>query len=218
MPESASFSVRRPNYRRRRTFTVLGLLAVLVVVVVLLTRGGGGGPGDAPIPTLQFAATAKHVFQGKAAAPNVQQGEVEAITTMFNDFYQEAFVDPGKWGDGTFEDLAGLFADDVKASFTRDLASLTIGEARTELKRVDLGTGNSLAVTVYYDSKLKPTFAVTAVSFDGRGTLKESGPAVTIKQRATYYLQKIGSDWKITAYDANETQNTPTPTPTASAT
>ncbi|MGH2792775.1 MAG: hypothetical protein ACRDKG_00570 [Actinomycetota bacterium] len=218
MPESASFSVRRPNYRRRRTFTVLGLLAVVVLAAVLLTRGGDGGPGDRPIPTLQFVPTAKHIFQGKAAAPAVQQGEVQAITTMFSDFYQEAFVDPEKWGDGTFEDLAGLFTDDAKASFTRDLASLTIGAARTELERVDLGTGNTLAVTVYYDSKQKPTFAVTAVAFDGRGTLKESGPAVTIKQRATYYLQKLGSDWKITAFDANETQTTPTPTPTASAT
>ncbi|MGH2728814.1 MAG: hypothetical protein ACRDKS_17720, partial [Actinomycetota bacterium] len=138
MPESASFSVRpRPNYRRRRTFTVLGLL-VVAVVVVLLTRGGGGGPGDKPIPTLEFVARTKHVFQGKAAPANVQQGEVEAITTMFSDFYQTAFVDPGKWGDGTFEDLAGMFADDVKASFTRDLPTLTIGEARTELERVDL--------------------------------------------------------------------------------
>ena len=217
MPESASFSVRpRPNYRRRRTFTVLGLL-VVAVVVVLLTRGGGGGPGDKPIPTLKFVAKTKHVSQGKAAPANVQQGEVDAITTMFNDFYQTAFVDPGKWGDGTFEDLAGLFADDVKASFTRDLPSLTIGEARTQLARVDLGP-NYFGVTVYYDSKQKPTFAVTTVQFEGRGTLKEAGPAVTIKQAATYWLQKVGSDWKITSYDANETQTTPTPSPTASAT
>lgn len=217
MPESASFSVRpRPNYRRRRTFTILGLL-VVAVVVVLLTRGGGGGPGGKPIPTLEFVARTKHVFQGKAAPANVQQGEVEAITTMFNDFYQTAFVDPGKWGDGTFEDLAGMFADDVKASFTRDLPTLTIGEARTELERVDLGP-NYFSVTVYYDSKQKPTFAVTNVQFEGRGTLKETGPAVTIKQSASYWLQKLGSDWKITSYDANETQTTPTPSPTASAT
>jgi len=218
MPESASFSVRpRPNYRRRRTFAVLGLLIAGILAVVLLTRGGGGGPGDAPIPTLAFDAKTKHVFQGKAAPADVQQGEVEAITTMFNDFYQTAFIDPDRWGNGTFEDLAGLFADDVKSSFTRDLPSLTIGAARTELKRVDLGP-NFFGVTVYYDSKQKPTFAVTTVAFEGRGTLKRSGPVVTIKQSATYWLQKLGDDWKITSYDTNETQTTPTPSPTASAT
>lgn len=217
MPESASFSVRRPNYRRRRTFTVLGLFAVVVLAVVLLTRGGGGGAGDRPIPTLKFVAKTKHVFQGKAAGANVQQAEVDAITTMFSDYYQEAFVDPRKWGDGTFEDLADLFSDDAKASFRRDLAAMTIGAARTELARVDLGP-NFFGVTVYYDSKQKPTFAVTTVQFQGRGTLKRTGPPVTIVQAATYYLQKVDSDWKITAYDTNETQTTPTPTPTASAT
>src|SRR5688572_30068586 len=114
MPESASFSVRRPNYRRRRTFTVLGLLGVLVVAVVLLTRGGGplGGPDEPPIPTVQFVAKAKHVFQGKAAGTSTQQGEVNNLAKMFSEYYQDAFVDPDAWGDGTFEDLAGLFVDE----------------------------------------------------------------------------------------------------------
>jgi hypothetical protein len=217
MPESAPFSVRRPNYRRRRTFTVLGVLIVVILAIVLLTRGGGplGGPKEPPTPTLQFVAKTKHVFQGKAAGPSVQQAEVESLTKMFSEYYQEAFVDPKAWGDGTFEDLADLFTDDAKASFKKDLTALTIGEARTELKRVDLGP-NSLGVSIYYDSKQKPTFAVASVHFEGKGTLKRSGPAVTITQAATYYLQKVGSGWKITAYDTSETQTTPTPSPTAS--
>ncbi len=216
MPESASFSVRRPNYRCRRTFTVLGLLAIAVVIVALLSRGGGpGGPGEPPIPTLRFAAKTTHVFQGKAAGPGTQQSEADALTKMFDDFYQEAFVDPRRWGDGTFTDLADLFADDVKASFKRDLAALTIGEAFDELRRVDLGP-NSLALSIYYDSKQRPTFATAAVTFEGKGTLKESGPAVTIRQQATYYLQRLGDAWKISAYETNETQTTPTPSPTAS--
>ena len=125
MPESASFSVRRPNYRRRRTFTVLGLLAALVVVVVLLTRGGGplGGPEGAADPDAgSSSAQVKHVFQGKAPARAPQQGEVDSLTDMFSEYYQQAFVDPGAWGDGTFEDLAGLFADDAKASFQQGSA------------------------------------------------------------------------------------------------
>ncbi|MEX2557506.1 MAG: hypothetical protein WEB06_17985 [Actinomycetota bacterium] len=217
MPESASFSVRRPNYRRRRTFTVLGLLGASVVVVLLLTRGGGplGGSDEPPIPKLEFAAQVKHVFQGKAAGASSQQGEIDGLTEMFNEYYQQAFVDPGAWGDGTFEDLAGLFVEEARASFQRDLPALTIGEARTELKRVDLGS-NSFALSIYWDSKQKPTFAVASVQFEGRGILKRSGPAVTISQAATYYLQKVGSSWKISAYDTTETQTTPTPSPTAS--
>jgi hypothetical protein len=134
---------------------------------------------------------------------------------MFSEYYQEAFDDPEAWGDGTFEDLAGLCVDEAEASFEMELPALTIGAARTELKRVDLGP-RSFIVSVYWDSKQKPTFAVASVQFEGRGTLKSSGPPLTIKQAATYYLQKLGSSWKITAYDTSETQTTPTPSPTAS--
>ena len=217
MPGRPSFSIRRPNYRRRRTFVALGLLAVVVLVVVLLTRGGGPvRPGEPPIPTVEFVAKTKAVFQGKAAAPAAQQSEVDALTKIFNEYYQTAFVDPEAWGDGTFTDLADLFTDDAKASFTRDLPALTIGQARIEVRRVDLDS-TALTLTVYYDSKQQPMFAVASVSFAAKGTMKKDGsPKLTIAQAATYYLHKMGSDWKITGYDTNETQTTPTPSPTAS--
>lgn len=217
MPTSPSFSVRpRPNYRRRRTIALLVLLGIVVIVVALLSRSGGG-PGESPTPTLAFATTVSHVSQGKAADTGAQQTQSQAIEKMFNDYYQEAFVDPEKWGDGRFEDLKGLFAEDAQASFTKDIQSLTIGQGRVDLKRVDPGASD-LVITIYWDAKSQPTFAVAAATFNARGTLKKTGPAVTIAQNATYFLQKTGDEWKITAYDADETQNTPTPSPTPSAT
>ena len=215
MPTS-SFSVRpRPNYRRRRTVAVLVLLGIAVIVVALLSRSGG--EKEPPIANLTFATTAAHVNQGKAPDAGVQDAEKTAIETMFNDYYQEAFVDPDKWGDGTFENLKGLFVEEAQASFTKDLASLTIGQGRVDFKRVD-PSASQLVITIYYDAQQKPTFAVAAATFNAKATLKKTGPQVTIRQKASYYLQKVGDDWKITAYDAEESQNTPTPTPTASAT
>lgn len=217
MPTSPSFSVRpRPNYRRRRTVALFVLLAAVVIVVALLSRGGGiGGDGEPPIPTLEFVTKVGHVSQSKAADDATKNAQAEAIEKMFTDYYQEAFVDPDKWGDGMFEDLKALFADDVQDSFTRDLPSLTIGEGRNDLKRVD-PSGATLAVTIYYDGKAQPVFAVAAATFDAAGTLKQTGPPVTIKQKATFYLQKSGDAWRITSYDADQSQETPTPSPTAS--
>ena len=192
------------------------LLGIVVIVVALLSRSGGG-PGESPTPTLAFTTKVAHVYQGKAADTGAQASQSDAIEKMFNDFYQEAFVDPKKWGDGTFEDLKDLFADDAKASFTKDVQSLTIGQGRNDLKRVDPGASN-LVITIYWDTKTQPTFAVAAATFNARGTLKKTGPAVTIAQKATFYLQRKGDAWTITAYDADETQNTPTPSPTPSAT
>src|SRR5207253_1210188 len=136
MPESASFSMRKkPNYRRRRTFALLGLLVLVVVVLLVIPRGGGTGrPPGQTTPVLSFAATHKNITQGKKLPDGgTVSGNQDQITKMFNDFYQTAFIDPGKWGDGTFGKLRDLFAKDAQASFTKDLATLTIGEARTEL-------------------------------------------------------------------------------------
>lgn len=217
MPGGPSFS-DRPNYRRRRLAALLLGLGVVALVVVLLTRGGGPlGSKEPPLPELTFAAKVTGVTQAKALDEGATNSEGETLTKMFNDYYQTAFVDPGKWGDGTFTDLIELFAEDVRPQATKDLPSLTIGEAREELKRVDLGP-NSLEVTIYFDSRQKPTFAVAVASFNGIGTLKQAGPKLTIFQRGTYYLQKSGEEWRITAYDANSDQATPTPSPSPSPT
>jgi hypothetical protein len=194
---------------------VLVLLIAAVVVIALLSRGDGIGTKENPVPVLAFTTKIAVVNQGKAADRETRKAESDAIVKMFSDYYQEAFVDPRKWGDGKFEDLREKFDKSVQASFTKDLGSLTIGEARTELKRVD-PTATSLGVTVYYDSKSRPTFAVAAAVFNAQGTLKQSGPRLSIKQKATFYLQRTGDGWRITAYDANQSQETPTPTPTAS--
>ncbi|MFY9585850.1 MAG: hypothetical protein WAT66_00185 [Actinomycetota bacterium] len=204
----------RPNYRRRRTITLFALLVIVVIVVALLSRSGT--EKESPTPTLAFTTKVAAVNQGKAADAGEQEAQGQAIEKMFNDYYQEAFVDPEKWGDGRFEDLKALFAEDAQASFTKDIQSLTIGQGRIDFKRVE-PSASDLVITIYYDAKSQPTFAVAAATFNARGTLKKTGPAVTIKQKATFYLQKSGDKWVITAYDADQSQNTPTPSPSPSA-
>jgi ketosteroid isomerase-like protein len=219
MPESASFSMRKkPNYRRRRTASILVLLVVVVVVVALLSRGGGGpGSKENPVPTLAFVSKVVSVAQNKAPDEATKKANGDVVVKMVTDYYQKAFVDPREWGDGQFEDLKALFAEAAQPAFTKDVTALTIGEARTQLKRVD-PTGATLTVTVYYDAKNQPTLAVAAAAFNARGTLKDTGPAVTIKQKATFYMAKQGDGWIITDFDAEQTQDTPTPSPTPSAT
>jgi hypothetical protein len=190
------------------------LLGVAVIVVALLSRSGG--EKESPTPTLAFATKLAVVNQGKAPDAGATQTESQAIEKMFNDYYQEAFVDPEKWGDGKFEDLKDLFAEDAQASFTRDIQSLTIGQGRLDFKRVE-PTASDLVITIYYDAKSAPAFAVAAATFNAKATLKKAGPAVTIRQKATFYLQRSGEKWVITAYDADQTQNTPTPSPSPSA-
>lgn len=194
----------------------LVLLTVAVLVAVLLSRGGPAKKKEPGTPKLTFTATLKDVAQGNAPDPGKSSGESEAIVKMFTDFYQTAFVDPKKWGDGKFEDLVKLFAKEVQEQATKDLLALTIGEARTELKRVD-PSASTLNVTVYYDKDVNPQFAVATANFAARGTLRKSGPPLNIAQSATFYLHKEGDAWSITAYDTNQSQEQPTPSPSPSA-
>lgn len=216
MPEAASFHIR-PNYRRRRTLLLGGLVLAGVVAALLLRPGGPSVKKEPPTPTLNFVATVRGVFGGKAPPTEARKTESDALIKLFNGYYQTAFVDPKKWGDGTFPQVKELFAKDAQVSFTRDIASLTIGEARTELKRVDLQPSD-LSLTVYFDEKSKPRYAVAATTFRAVGTLKQAGPSLTINQSGTFYLQKVDGDWRIVAYDSAENQETPTPTPTPTPT
>jgi len=197
---------------------VLGLLVAVVIILLVLPRGGGSGrPGGAKTPQLAFARSFTIVGLKTPADQAARLAPVDEITKMFTDFYQEAFVDPEKWGDGTFEDLKKLFAEEAQPAFTKELASLTIGQARTELKFVD-PVPSSLKISVFFDSKAAPMYATAAVQFGGRGTLKQKGPVVLIKQQASFYMQRNGDDWMITSFDANQTQETPSsPSPSPSA-
>jgi hypothetical protein len=219
MPESASFSVRKkPNYRRRRTLAVLGLLVAVVVVLLVLPRGGGTGrPAGQETPKIVFVRTAS-VVGLKTPDQAARQAEVDAITKMITDFYQEAFVDPEKWGDGTFEDLKKLFTEEAQPAFMKEIAALTIGEGRTQLKFVDPDRTSTLKVSVFFDAKGAPMYATAGVNFSGRGTLKQTGPALLIKQTASFYMQRNGDSWVISSFDADQTQETPTsPSPSPSA-
>lgn len=207
--------------RRRRAFVIiLGVFTLGVIAGLILTRGGEiAKKQEPPTPTLALVATVDPVSGSSKAAPaGPAKTESDAIVAIFNNWYQEAFVDPKKWGEDTFEGFAGTFTDDAKASFRRDLASLTIAEARTELKRVEEPTG-TIRVTLYFDAAGKPQYAVAAVTFKAVGTLKRKGAIpLEISQRGSFFLRKVGGDWKVFSFTAHQDQVQPSPSPTASPT
>jgi hypothetical protein len=135
---------------------------------------------------------------------------------MLNDWYEQAFVDSDKFGDGTFPDIAKSFTGAAGTSFKKDLGMLTIGDARTEVKRVDPST-QTAKVTVYFNSG-KATYAIAAVHFAANATMKQSGAyPLKINQVVTYSFQKTGQGWVVTYYSGNQTQNSIVPSPSPSA-
>ena len=135
---------------------------------------------------------------------------------MLNDWYEQAFVDTDRFGSGTFPDIAKNFTSTARAKFAQDLNTLTIGEARTEVKHVDPTTQTAI-VTVYF-SNGKPTYAIAAVRFVANATMKSSNAyPLKIDQSVTYDFQKTGQGWVVSYYSAKQSQHSLVPSPSASA-
>jgi len=196
-------------------------VVVIVVLAALIANLAGGGKKKTNTPPpgiaqVKFVASLKGASDAKPpsrGAINTQGGE---ILTMLNDWYEQAFVDTGRFGDGTFGDIAKNFTDSAKAQFTKDLPTLTIGDARTEVKRVDPST-QTATITVYF-SQGKPTYAIAAVHFVASATMKKSGAyPLKIDQTVTYDFQKTGQGWVVSYYTAKQSQNSIVPSPSSSA-
>jgi hypothetical protein len=142
--------------------------------------------------------------------------EGKQIVSLLNDWYEQAFVNTDKFGDGSFPDIAKSFTAGARTSFTKDLTTLTIGNARTEVKRVD-PTTQTAKVTVYFNNG-RPTYAIALVHFVASATMRQSDAyPLRIDQTVTYNFSRTAQGWVVTYYTAKQTQNSVVPSPSPSA-
>jgi hypothetical protein len=217
--------MRQPTFSRRKTRqqrllrTGIGVVVIVVLAALIANLAGGGKkktntppPGVAQV---KFVASLKGASDAKTPSRSAINAQGNEILSMLNDWYEQAFVDTGRFGDGTFADIAKNFSDSAKAQFTKDLATMTIGDARTEVKRVDPST-QTATITVYF-SKGSPTYAIASVHFVASATMKKSGAyPLKIDQTVTYDFQKTGQGWVVSYYTAKQSQNSIVPSPSAS--
>ena len=192
----------------------------MLAAVIANLVGGGKKKTNTPPPgvaQVSFTASLKGATNAKSPPPkNAVNAEGRTIVSMLTDWYEEAFVDTSRFGDGTFGDIAKNFTEPAKSQFTKNLDTLTIGPARTEVKRVDPST-QTVTVTVYFNNG-KPTYAIAQVHFTASATMKKSGSfPLKIDQSVTYDFQKQGSGWVVSYYAAKQTQNSVIPSPSATA-
>jgi len=218
--------MRQPTFSRRRTRqqrllrTGIGVVVIVVVAALIANLAGGKKKGNTPPPgvaQVKFVASVKSASDAKGlpskGAPNA---EASKIVSMLNDWYEQSFVDTSRFGDGTFPDIAKSFTSDARASFTTYLSTLTIGDARTDVKHVDPSTQTAI-VTVYFSNR-NPTYAIAAVHFVASATMKNSGAyPLKIDQTVTYDFTKTGQGWVVSYYSAKQSQNSIVPAPSASA-
>ncbi len=219
--------MRQPTFSRRKTRqqrllrTGIGVVVIVVLAALIANLAGGGKKKTSTPPPgiaqVKFVASIKGATDAKSPLPkSLVNPEAGKILTMLDDWYQQAFVDTRRFGDGSFPDISKSFNEEAKVQFAKDLATLTIGDARTDVKRVDPST-QTATITVYFTNG-KPTYAIAAVHFVASATMKKSGSyPLKIDQSVTYDFQKTGQGWVVSYYSAKQSQNSIVPSPSASA-
>jgi hypothetical protein len=217
--------MRQPTFSRRKTRqqrllrTAIGVVVIIVGAALIANLVGNKKKGSTPPPgvaQVKFVATVKSNSDAKTPTRAAVTGEADKIVAMLNDWYEQAFVDTTRFGNGTFPDIAKNFTADAKTKFTTDLTTLTIGDARTEVKRVEPST-QTVLMTVYFANG-KPTYAIAAVHFVADATMKKSGAyPLKIDQSATYTFTKTGQGWLVSYYSAKQKQDSIVPSPSATA-
>ena len=212
---------RRRTRQQRLLRTGIGVVVIVVLAALIANLVGGGkkglsGPG---VPQVKFVAAIDGQTDATSKpSKSAVKSQADKIVKLLDEWYQRAFVDPKLYGDGTFPEITKSFDAAAKAAFARDKATMTIGDAREEVKSVE--PGDQIAkVTVFFD-KNAPKFAIAKVHFTATATMKQSGAyPLKIDQTVTYNFQinKEGL-WVVTYYTANQKQDSvvPSTSPTAS--
>jgi hypothetical protein len=186
------------------------VVCVLLAGVALLAAGCSSGKkqnGQSPASTAQAPAAGalavtvsttargpeRGFNAGKAAkqiSPDIQKFVTRYLTV--------AFLEPAQAQSG-YKDLLAMFDTPVRASATKQLDSLSLGSAGTQVKAVRAGKASAKAVVLFAGGH--PTAATVIISFDGTADTEQgSGP---LRLRSVFQLLRAQSGWRIAAYDSN---------------
>ena len=126
--------------------------------------------------------------------------EAAKITTLINNFYSSAFLDPAKWQGGKHPDLAALFTAEAQPGLAANLGNLAMSDLSDKIESVESKRQTLDTVTFYVDDDGNLPIGVASVIFEGVGKPSGDGKDVNIKHQAHYWLQRDGDSYKISAF------------------
>lgn len=207
----------------------VGLVAVAVVLILVL-RGDGeggipflGGGEDDTVPEFEFRVSPKTEVVATSAEADVEalrpaaERTREEVVPVLDDLYTAAFLDPGTWRDGEYEDVFAHFTEDAVAAARGSVETLTLGVGAGDVfERVTPEKGR-LAFRVLFDPEGNPDTVVVRVRFRALGE-RTDGTYLAIVSSGQFFLRNVDG-WKVTAFDVERNDREakpPTPAPSAS--
>lgn len=227
-------AARAERARRRKPLSLLVIPVALVLagvgLVVLLARGGGGGGlpiigggGSEAAPPFDFVvrkARAVPTAEGADAKALAKEAEAvaEELTSVLDDLFTTAFLDPGAWRDGDYDAVWARFSEDARPVAEQSVDTLTLGAAAGDVFEEVTPKRGTVGFEVLFDPDGKPVSAVASFSFSATGA-RTDGTYTRILSTGQLFFGEPG-DWRITAFDVEraDREARPPSSPTPSAT
>ena len=224
--------IERASKKKRRTPIALfvipvAVVAVVVVLILVLSGGGaipivGGNDQDDEVPAFDFTekktTAVATVADADIAALTTSAEQVAAeITPTIDDLYTNAFLDPGNWREGDYEEVFAAFSPAAVPAAQQHVETLTLGAAAGDVFEDIEPDRGTLAFDVLFDPDANPNTAVVTVHFVAIGE-RADGTFVKVVSDGEFFLEDLDG-WKITAFDVTRNDREakpPSPSPTAS--
>ena len=204
------------------------LVAVaLAAVVIFSLSSGDGGPlggivGDDTPETPEFAFdTAKPKAVETSTKPDHKQAvaaaqvPAEAVTQRIDDLYTAAFLDPGNWMDGSYDDVLDFFDDEASDAAEEQIDVLTAGPGAPDAFDTIKPMPSTLKVHVLLDPEGVPRAVEGSARFVARGT----GPVgeVMLVSKGQFVFEKTDGEWMVVSFSVQRNDEEREPKPDASS-
>ena len=179
-------------------------------MIAVLLLGGGGD--SLPFVGPDRRATPEFAFEtGKVTSiptrPDAKDGELDTkaepvageVEDTMDALYIGAFLDPGNWQEGAYDDVWELFEPGAGAEAQAQVDTVTAGTGAGDAFREIQPTLGTLQVKVLFDQEDRAFSAVAVVRFGARGKGKD-GPDVRISSRGQFVFQKVDGAWKVVSF------------------
>lgn len=209
------------------TIAVGAVALVAAVVVVVLLLGGGSAvknilPGHSTPPTPDFAFQTTKVVPiptvdgaKLAKLKPAAQTAAKAASTALDTLYSNAFLAPGNWQDGSYDDVLASFDEKSSAAAAKDLETLTAGASAGDTYSDIQPSRGVVKYSVLLDAKGQPQTVSATVLFAANAT-KKGGGTTLLRSEAHYFLQRVGSTWKVVSFQVKRADVANAPAPSAS--
>jgi hypothetical protein len=122
----------------------------------------------------------------------------DRVQSVVTDLYVGAFLDPGHWTAGTYDEVFEIFAGSAREEARRRVGVLTAGEGAGDrfdgIEPID----GRLALRILLDRGGKPIVVAGKVRFRARGSGAEP---TLIRSDGTYLFRRIEGAWRIVSFD-----------------